>query len=92
MYKSLQEYNTSLQQYNSKLQSELNQTNKILKNVEQEKVAVSESLSNLRDYCTSLQDQLTATKVGIFITVHFKFLILINVPYIVIYMHLYLGK
>ncbi|KAK1430960.1 hypothetical protein QVD17_14111 [Tagetes erecta] len=62
MYKRLQEYNTSLQQYNSKLQSELNQTNEILKNVEQEKAAVSENLSNLRSYCTSLQDQLTATK------------------------------
>ncbi|KAL8209758.1 hypothetical protein R6Q57_006490 [Mikania cordata] len=37
-YKRLQEYNTSLQQYNNKLQSEVNQTNKILKNVEKEKV------------------------------------------------------
>ncbi|KAF5814947.1 putative minus-end-directed kinesin ATPase [Helianthus annuus] len=64
MYKRLQEYNTSLQQYNSKLQAELNQTNEILKNVEKEKVAVLENLSNLRGYCTSLQDQLTATKVG----------------------------
>ncbi|KAJ0603866.1 hypothetical protein HanHA300_Chr02g0043091 [Helianthus annuus] len=62
MYKRLQEYNTSLQQYNSKLQAELNQTNEILKNVEKEKVAVLENLSNLRGYCTSLQDQLTATK------------------------------
>ncbi|KAI3755848.1 hypothetical protein L1987_55657 [Smallanthus sonchifolius] len=62
MYKRLQEYNTSLQHYNSKLQSELNQTNEILKNVEKEKVAVLENLSNLRGCCTSLQDQLTATK------------------------------
>nr|XP_043628795.1 kinesin-like protein KIN-14N [Erigeron canadensis] len=62
MYKRLQEYNTSLQQYNSKLQSELNQTNEILKNVEKEKVAVLENLSNLKGHCTSLQDQLTATK------------------------------
>ncbi|KAJ0816863.1 hypothetical protein HanLR1_Chr00c0494g0754001 [Helianthus annuus] len=62
MYKRLQEYNTSLQQYNSKLQAELNQTNEILKNVEKEKVAVLENLRNLRGYCTSLQDQLTATK------------------------------
>ncbi|KAL8195540.1 hypothetical protein R6Q57_025943 [Mikania cordata] len=61
-YKRLQEYNTSLQQYNSKLQSELNQTNELLKNVEKEKVSVLENLSNLRGYCTSLQDQLTATK------------------------------
>ncbi|KAI7752481.1 hypothetical protein M8C21_012578, partial [Ambrosia artemisiifolia] len=62
MYKRLQEYNTSLQQYNSKLQAELNQTNEILKNVEKEKSAVLENLSSLRGYCTSLQDQLTATQ------------------------------
>ncbi|KAK9074204.1 hypothetical protein SSX86_006801 [Deinandra increscens subsp. villosa] len=62
MYKRLQEYNTSLQQYNSKLQSELNQTNEILKNAEKEKVAVLENLSSLRGHCTSLQDQLAATK------------------------------
>ncbi|XP_071730198.1 kinesin-like protein KIN-14N isoform X2 [Rutidosis leptorrhynchoides] len=62
MYKRLQEYNTSLQQYNSKLQSELNQTNDILKNVEKEKVAVLENLSSLKGHYTSLQDQLTATK------------------------------
>lgn len=66
MYKRLQEYNTSLQQYNSKLQSELNQTNEILKNVEKEKVAMLENVSNLRGHCTSLQDQLNATKVGVF--------------------------
>ncbi|XP_076909562.1 kinesin-like protein KIN-14N [Bidens hawaiensis] len=62
MYKRLQEYNTSLQQYNSKLQSELNESNKILKNVEKEKVAVLENLSNLRGSFTSLQDQLAAAK------------------------------
>ncbi|XP_024960300.1 kinesin-like protein KIN-14N [Cynara cardunculus var. scolymus] len=62
MYKRLQEYNTSLQQYNSKLQSELNQTNEILKNVEKEKVSMLENLGNLKGQCSSLQDQLTATK------------------------------
>ncbi|PWA83976.1 kinesin 3 [Artemisia annua] len=62
MYKRLQEYNTSLQQYNSKLQSELQQTNEILKNAEKEKVAVLENISSLRGQCTSLQEQLTATK------------------------------
>ncbi|KAL8239232.1 hypothetical protein R6Q59_015799 [Mikania micrantha] len=61
-YKRLQEYNTSLQQYNSKLQSEVNQTNKILKNMEKEKVTVLENLSNLRGHCNSLQNQLTAAK------------------------------
>lgn len=65
MYKRLQEYNTSLQQYNSKLQSELHQTNEILKNAEKEKVAVLENISSLRGQCASLQEQLTATKVGI---------------------------
>ncbi|GJR51123.1 kinesin-like protein KIN-14N [Tanacetum coccineum] len=62
MYKRLQEYNTSLQQYNSKLQSELHQNNEILKNAEKEKVAVLENISSLRGQCTSLQEQLTATK------------------------------
>ncbi|KAL4580201.1 hypothetical protein LXL04_016385 [Taraxacum kok-saghyz] len=62
MYKKLHDYNTSLQQYNCKLQTELNNTNEILKNVEKEKVGVVENLSNLRGHCTSLQDQLIATK------------------------------
>ncbi|KAD6454009.1 hypothetical protein E3N88_08715 [Mikania micrantha] len=63
-YPKMNTPNTSLQQYNSKLQSEVNQTNKILKNVEKEKVTVLENLSNLRGHCNSLQNQLTAAKVS----------------------------
>lgn len=64
MYKRLQEYNTSLQQYNSKLQTELNQTSETLKNVEREKAALTENLSNLRGYHDAQQEQLTNTKVS----------------------------
>lgn len=65
MYKRLQEYNTSLQQYNSKLQSELATTNETLKRVEKEKAAVVENLSTLRGHYTSLQDQLTTSRVSL---------------------------
>lgn len=64
MYKRLQEYNTSLQQYNSKLQSELAATNETLKRVEKEKNAVLENLSTLRGHYTSLQEQLTSSRVS----------------------------
>lgn len=64
MYKRLQEYNTSLQQYNSKLQSELASTNETLKRVEKEKAAVFENLSTLRGHYTSLQEQLSSSRVS----------------------------
>lgn len=67
MYKRLQEYNTSLQQYNSKLQSELATTNETLKRVEKEKAAVVENLSTLRGHYTSLQDQLTTSRVSLYL-------------------------
>lgn len=64
MYKRLQDYNTSLQQYNSKLQTELSTANETLKRVESEKAAIAENLSTLRGQYTSLQDQLTLSKVS----------------------------
>lgn len=67
MYKRLQEYNTSLQQYNSRLQSELAATNEMLKRVEKEKAAVVENLSTLRGHYTSLQEQLTSSRVSVVI-------------------------
>lgn len=72
MYKRLQEYNTSLQQYNSKLQTELNQTSETLKNVEREKAALTENLSNLRGYHDAQQDQLTNTKASLEETMKLK--------------------
>ncbi|KAK9057024.1 hypothetical protein SSX86_024390 [Deinandra increscens subsp. villosa] len=65
MYKRLQEYNTSLQQYNSKLQMELNQTSETLSKVEREKATLMESLSKLRGYHESQQDQLASTKASL---------------------------
>lgn len=72
MYKRLQEYNTSLQQYNSKLQTELNQTSETLKNVEREKAALTENLSNLRGYHDAQQEQLTNTKASLEETMKLK--------------------
>lgn len=73
MYKRLQEYNTSLQQYNSKLQSELASTNETLKRVEKEKAAVVENLSTLRGHYTSLQEQLSSSRVSFRFSFLFSF-------------------
>ncbi|KAH7859759.1 hypothetical protein Vadar_005150 [Vaccinium darrowii] len=64
MYMQMQEYNTRLQEENSRLQSELATTNETLKRVEKEKAAVIENLSTLRGHYTSLQDQLTTSRIS----------------------------
>lgn len=50
--------------YKSKLQTELNQIGETLKNVEREKVVLTENLSNLHGYHDAQQDQFTNTKVS----------------------------
>ena len=74
MYKRLQEYNTSLQQYNTKLQTELSMANETLKRVETEKAAFVENLSTLRGQYSSLHDQLTSSRVSLYIFCLFIFL------------------
>lgn len=66
MYKRLQEYNQSLQQYNGRLQTELETANESLKRVEKEKLTIVENLSNLRGHYSSLQDQLSLSRVCFF--------------------------
>lgn len=65
-YKRLQEFNTSLHQWNTRLQSDLETTNQTLKRVQEEKAAVVENLSTLRGHYTSVQEQLSVSRVSFF--------------------------
>lgn len=64
MYKLLQEYNTSLQTYNTKLQKDIDTAHEAIKRGEKEKAGIVENLSTLRGQYSSLQEQLSSSKVS----------------------------
>ncbi|GAB2298799.1 Kinesin-like protein KIN-14C [Dionaea muscipula] len=63
-YERLQVYNTSLQVYNAKMQEDLATITAKLQQVEQEKVAILETLSTLRGHYSTVKDQLNLSKVS----------------------------
>ncbi|CAL9185634.1 unnamed protein product [Musa hybrid cultivar] len=60
--KRLQEYNASLQLYNSNLQADALQNGETISRLQNEKSAIMENLSGLRDHINSLKSQLDSSR------------------------------
>lgn len=65
--KRLQEYNASLQLYNSNLQADALQNGETISRLQNEKSAIMENLSGLRDHINSLKSQLDSSRVSLII-------------------------
>lgn len=81
--KRLQEYNASLQLYNSNLQADALQNGETISRLQNEKSAIMENLSGLRDHINSLKSQLDSSRVSLIIVFLFFMHLMWNFIFVV---------